>query len=132
VARHTGEVTSVHVSPNGQRVLTASDDKTARLWESQSGKLLLEFRHQDGVESAVWNAQGILLQRASRWDHALASFSKAIDLTDHGTDFPTVRAKALRCRSEVLKQLGRADEAQANVLKASNSAARRASAAQPR
>ena len=30
-------------SPDGQRVLTASADKTARLWETDSGKLLVTF-----------------------------------------------------------------------------------------
>ena len=38
---HTGAVTSVAFSPDGRYVLTGSADHTARLWESQSGKLLV-------------------------------------------------------------------------------------------
>jgi WD40 repeat protein len=31
---HTGEVYSVAFSPDGERVVTASSDKTARLWSA--------------------------------------------------------------------------------------------------
>jgi WD40 repeat protein len=44
-------------SPDGRRVLTASLDKTARLWEADSGKLLAAFRgHTDPVFRAVFSA----------------------------------------------------------------------------
>lgn len=66
---------------------------------------------------AIWNAQGILLQGTNRWDEARQAFSKAIELTDHGTDFKDVRARALLQRSEVLKRQGRLEEAHADFLR---------------
>jgi tetratricopeptide (TPR) repeat protein len=67
---------------------------------------------------AVWNAQGVLLQRTNRWDEAYQAFSKAIKLTDDGTDYQNVRARALQQRSEVLQRQGRLDEAHTDFLQA--------------
>ena len=36
-------------SPDGARILTASADKTAKLWDAASGKLIASFDHQDGL-----------------------------------------------------------------------------------
>jgi len=46
-------------SPDGARVLTASPDKTARLWEAASGKELIVLRgHEETVLSAMFSADG--------------------------------------------------------------------------
>ena len=37
---HTGTVTDVAWSANGKTLVTASQDKTANVWEAPSGKLL--------------------------------------------------------------------------------------------
>ena len=34
-------------SPDGRRILTASKDKTAKLWEAASGELVASFEHKD-------------------------------------------------------------------------------------
>ena len=39
-----------HLVPTVLRILTASTDKTAKLWDAASGKLIASFAHQDGVE----------------------------------------------------------------------------------
>ena len=44
-------VNSAVFSPDGRRVLTASGDKTARLWEAESGKLLATFQGHTGSVS---------------------------------------------------------------------------------
>ncbi len=51
--RHDGEVLSAQFSADGQRLVTASEDKTARLWDAASGKAIGEpMRHDDAVLSA--------------------------------------------------------------------------------
>ena len=45
-------------SPDGARILTASADKTAKLWDAASGKLIASFAHQDGVYDAVFSPDG--------------------------------------------------------------------------
>ena len=45
-------VTSAHFNPSGKRMVTASEDKTARLWEAASGKELAVLRGHEGVVSA--------------------------------------------------------------------------------
>ena len=52
-AGHTKRVESVAFSPNGKQVLTGSDDCTARLWESSSGKELTCFQGHMGWVSSV-------------------------------------------------------------------------------
>ena len=64
---HTSPVTSGVFSPDGRRVLTASGDNTARLWEAESSKLLATFQgHTDGVTSAVFSPDGRRVLTASR------------------------------------------------------------------
>ena len=51
---HASGVTSVAFSPDGKQVLTGSGDKTARLWDAQSGKQLRAFTgHSDRVLSVA-------------------------------------------------------------------------------
>ena len=48
--KHEGMVNSAQFSPDGQRVVTASGDKTARLWDAASGKPIGEpMKHEDSV-----------------------------------------------------------------------------------
>src|SRR6266481_2793841 len=56
---HTNSLNSAVFSPDGWRVLTASKDNTARLWEAESGKLLATFQgHTAAVTSAVFRPDG--------------------------------------------------------------------------
>ena len=64
-------------SPDGTRILTASADQTAKLWDAASGKLIAFFNHQDEVKDAAFSPDGTRILTASRdktaklWDAVL-------------------------------------------------------------
>nr|MDZ8289005.1 AAA-like domain-containing protein [Nostoc sp. ChiSLP01] len=61
---HQNLVYSVSFSPNGEQIVTASNDKTARVWDSK-GKLLATLQHQDSVNSASFSPNGEQIVTAS-------------------------------------------------------------------
>ena len=72
-------------SPDGARILTASWDKTAKLWDAASGKLVFSFAHQGVVWRVAFSPDGARVLTASAdktaklWDAAsgelIASFA---------------------------------------------------------
>jgi WD40 repeat protein len=59
LAGHTGAVNSVAFSPDGARLSTASEDKTARLWNAATGQLLHTLGdHADAVFAAPFSPNG--------------------------------------------------------------------------
>lgn len=56
---HTEMVLSARLSPDGKRVVTASQDKTARVSDAKTGKLVCQLKGNEGpVASAEFNAEG--------------------------------------------------------------------------
>ena len=74
-------VWSAEFSPDGQRILTASADKSARIWDARTGMLLVEpLRHDDAVICAQFSRDG---QRV-----VTASFDKTARVWDARTGQP--------------------------------------------
>jgi WD40 repeat protein len=56
---HLGPVGSVAFSPDGRRIVTGSDDHTAKLWEAASGRELLTLRgHGKMINSVAFSPDG--------------------------------------------------------------------------
>jgi hypothetical protein len=56
---HFGSVNSVAFSPDGQRIVTGSDDHTAKVWDAVSGRELLTLKgHSGWVLEAVFSPDG--------------------------------------------------------------------------
>jgi len=65
---HQDVVNDAVFSRDGARILTASRDNTAKLWDAVSGKLIASFSHQDGVIHAAFSPDGGRILTASA-DH---------------------------------------------------------------
>jgi dipeptidyl aminopeptidase/acylaminoacyl peptidase len=68
--KHENGVNSAQFSPDGQRVVTASWDNTARVWDAASGKPIGEpMKHEDVVLSAQFspNGQRVVTAAAINW-----------------------------------------------------------------
>ena len=63
---HSGGVLSVAVSSDGKFVLTGSTDKTALLWDLETGKQLRRFvGHEDAVSAVQFSKDGQFVLTAS-------------------------------------------------------------------
>ncbi len=66
ILHHAAGVSSAAYSPDGRRIVTASTDWTARVWDAENGSLLLKLLgHKDLVESAVFSPDGKYIVTAS-------------------------------------------------------------------
>jgi hypothetical protein len=91
---HEATVNSAVFNPDGSRTLTASDDKTARLWDSASGKEIAVLRgHQGSVLSAAFSPDGARIVTASMdktariWDVATRTEITVLQGHENGVSF---------------------------------------------
>jgi len=83
---HAYAVYNAAFSPDGQRVVTASWDKTARVWNAAGGQLITKLEgHSDGVVSAAFSPDG---QRV-----VTASFDKTARVWNAASGQPIVKLK---------------------------------------
>ena len=63
---HTNNVLSAAFSPDGSRIVTASDDRTAKVWDAKSGAEVLTLKgHAKKVNSASFSRDGTRVVTAS-------------------------------------------------------------------
>jgi WD40 repeat protein len=63
---HSGPILTVDFSPDQKKIVTASLDNNARVWEADTGGLIRELKgHRGGVRSAVFSPDGRLIVTAS-------------------------------------------------------------------
>ncbi len=80
---HTADVFSAAFSPNGQRILTASQDTTAKVWDAQTGRELLTLKGQANVAFAyLFKASAAFSPDGKRIVTASADHTATVWLTD--------------------------------------------------
>jgi WD40 repeat protein len=63
---HTGNVYSIAWSPNGKTLASGSGDRTVKLWDIATGKLLSSlWGHTGGVYTVAWSPDGKTLASGS-------------------------------------------------------------------
>lgn len=64
---HTGEINSVVFSPDSKRILTSSNDTTAKLWDAEKGQEILTLTgHAREVTQAGFSSDGLKILTAGR------------------------------------------------------------------
>lgn len=64
---HTGPVNLARFSPDGQRVLTASSDETARLWDTATGREIVRYiGHAASIDYAAFSPDCLRIVTASQ------------------------------------------------------------------
>ena len=64
---NTETIREVFFSPNGKNILTYSNDKTTKIWNSLTGKLISSYTLKGNFEDIHWDAKRILSTEFSRF-----------------------------------------------------------------
>jgi len=55
---HAFVITSANFSPDGKKIVTVSYEKSAKIWDIESGRLLYDLTHKENVNSANFSPDG--------------------------------------------------------------------------
>jgi WD40 repeat protein len=79
---HEGPVRFASFSSDGSRVVTGSDDGTARVWNAETGEQVMVLRHENGVANAAFSPDGTRIVTAtgsfSGWHNTARVWDAAI------------------------------------------------------
>jgi len=81
---HSGPIRSLRFSPDGQRVISASADSIAKVWSTQTGRLLYSLTNKHAVMWAEFSPDGSTIVTATEAPEAVAR------LWDADTGVPTL------------------------------------------
>jgi WD40 repeat protein len=65
---HEARINSIAFSPDGKRLATTSDDRTARIWDTTTGKEVMRLQHRAEVHAAVFSPDGGRIVTSSNAD----------------------------------------------------------------
>ncbi len=64
---HTADLAGADFSPDGSKVVTASSDHSARIWDTKTGAVIATLGgHTEGVRSASFSSDGTRVVTAAR------------------------------------------------------------------
>lgn len=88
ILHHNNVITFGSITDDGSKVVTASSDSTARIWDANNGKQLFVLAHKDRVNTAVFNKNGTWVITASNdstaktWDAATGTLLATFAMDD--------------------------------------------------
>lgn len=89
---HTECVRDATFNANGSRVVTASDDGNARIWETESGAPLITLKHGSRVNRVEFSSDGTMLASVSAVHSVAFSNGQRAQLVA-----PPPAARTIRC-----------------------------------